>query len=401
MNPNKKKLSDYIFIFYKWRSLFISTILFFIIIGFLFAFLIPNQYRATARITLPPESGLGGLASFIGGDNSSIASFGAKLFGLSSSNEDLLLGLLYSRTSLENTIRKFNLTGYYEIKDNNIDKTIKAFRGDISFEPNEYGLIEISVTNKDPKISAEIANYFVKLLDSLNNKLNTTQARNNRSFIGKRYEQNISDLKTAEDSMYRFQKKYGIVAVPEQLETAVKAAAEIEAELTEAELKASLVKNQMGSHSPLYISLKNEAELLRKKVDELKYSNNLSSASNIMFPFKEMPYLSLKYLRYYREIEIQQNILEVLLPLYEQAKVEEQKSIPTILVVDRAEPPQLKDSPKRSFIILLFFFLGLFLLIPLILIGDRVLKEEEKNNTIEKFQYNFFDRIKRIFHIKI
>ncbi len=44
------------------------------------------------------------------------------------------------------------------------------------------------------------------------------------------------------------------------------------------------------------------------------------------------------------------------MPMYEQAKVEEQKSIPTIMVIDKAVPPELKYSPKRSVIILGFSF---------------------------------------------
>ena len=89
-------------------------------------------------------------------------------------------------------------------------------------------MIDFSIVNKDPKVSAEIANYLVTLVDSMNIEFSIQRAKNNRIFIEKRYLQNVADLKKAEDSLYKFQKKYGIVAVPEQLEVTVKAAAEIE-----------------------------------------------------------------------------------------------------------------------------------------------------------------------------
>ena len=60
---------------------------------------------------------------------------------------------------------------------------------------------------------------------------------------------------------------------------------------------------------------------------------------------------AIQYLRTYREVEIQQSILEIVMPMYEQAKVEEQKSMPTIMLMDKAIAPQLKYSPKRSVII--------------------------------------------------
>ena len=98
-------------------------------------------------------------------------------------------------------------------------------------------MIEFSIINEDAKKSAKIANYLVRLVDSLNIKYNIERAKNNREFIEKRYNQNVSDLRNAEDSLYKFQKKYNIVAVPEQLEVTVKAAAEIEAQLTKKEME--------------------------------------------------------------------------------------------------------------------------------------------------------------------
>ena len=85
---------------------------------------------------IPPndQMGLGGLTSLLGG-KSSIASAGSRLFGMSNTSEDILLGILNSRTALINVIKKYNLMEYYEIDDKNMDKAIKAFRSDISSQP--------------------------------------------------------------------------------------------------------------------------------------------------------------------------------------------------------------------------------------------------------------------------
>jgi uncharacterized protein involved in exopolysaccharide biosynthesis len=64
--------------------------------------------------------------------------------------------------------------------------------------------------------------------------------------------------------------------------------------------------------------------------------------------------MMIKYLRFYRDLEIQNKILEVILPMYEQAKVEEQKSIPSILFIDKAVPAEIKYGPKRLFYIASF-----------------------------------------------
>lgn len=401
VKPKEAKFSDYIYVLYKWkRFLFINLIIAGLVTTGL-VFLIPNEYKATATIMIPPDNqmGLGGLTSLLGG-KSSIASAGSRLFGMASTSEDMLLGILNSRTALTDVIKKYNLMKYYEIDDNNMDKVIKAFRGDFSTDPNEFGMIDFSIVNKDPKVSAEIANYLVTLVDSMNIEFSIQRARNNRVFIEKRYLQNVADLKKAEDSLYKFQKKYGIVAVPEQLEVTVKAAAEIESELMKKEMESFFVLQGYGENSPQYQGIQMEINMLKKKVQELKNSPNLGATSNILFPFKDMPNIAIQYLRTYREVEIQQSILEIVMPMYEQAKVEEQKSMPTIMLMDKAVAPELKYRPKRSVLVLGILFLLLFLLIPFIFWGEKAISREKYQNPLQEKEANLFNRIIKIYKMK-
>ncbi len=403
-NEVKNKIStssDNLYILFKWKKFLIINLLFITAITTGIVFLLPNQYKATATIMIPPDNqmGLGGLSSLLGG-KSSIASMGSRLFGMSSTSEDMLLGILNSRTALVNVINKFNLMKYYDIDDNNMDKAIKAFKDDFSTDPNEFGMIDFSIVNKDPKISAEIANYLVTLVDSMNIEFSIQRAKNNRIFIEKRYFQNVSDLKMAEDSLYKFQKKYGIVAVPEQLEVTVKAAAEIESELMKKELESYLILNYMGENSPQYQTVKSEINMLKKKVQELKNSSELGASSNILFPFKKMPDIAIQYLRTFREVEIQQSILEIVLPMYEQAKVEEQKSMPTIMLMDKAVPPELKYSPKRAIIIAGILLLSIFILIPMIFIGERAITRDKFENPLQLKTSNVFNSIKKIYKMR-
>ena len=110
--------------------------------------------------------------------------------------------------------------------------------------------------------------------------------------------------------------------------------------------------------------------------------------------------MSIKYFRTYREIELQTKIMEFVLPLYEQALVEEQKSIPTLVVVDKAVPPQLKDSPKKAFVILSIFFIGFFLHLIFIFRGEAAINNPIKRNPIEEKEANFFLRFKNVYRMK-
>jgi len=402
--PTKKpaRFGDYIYVLYKWKKFLIINLIIVAILSTTYALLLPLDYKATATVMIPPDnqSGFGGLSSLLGG-KSSLASMGSRMFGLTNASEDVLLGLINSRSALVKIINEFNLVDYYEISDNNMDKVLKAFRNDISADPNEFGMIDFAVVNKDPEVSAAIANYMVRLVDSLNIKFNIERAKNNREFIEQRYFQNVRDLKSAEDSLYKFQRKYGIVAVPEQLEVTVKAAAEIEAQLFKKEVEAYFIEQTYGINSIQYAGVKAEIDLLKRKVQDLKNSKDLSSSSNILYPFKEMPDIAIAYLRTFREVTIQESILEIVLPMYEQAKVEEQKSIPTIVLIDEAVPPQLKYSPKRAVIILGLLFLFSFFLIPTIFWGERVLGRNITENPLQVKESNFFKKIVKIYSLKL
>lgn len=403
MDSNSQKSSGLLAllnIFYKWKNMILGLVLLGTVFTIIISFTIPEKFRAVSVVMLPPESnsGLGGLTGLLGG-KSSAASLGAKFLGVSSSSEDVLLGILNSRTSLMNVVEKYSLYDYYEIDDQNPDKVLRALRKDILFGPNEFGMIEIEMVHENPETAAEISNYFVILLDSLNRKYNVEQATNQREFVEKRYFQNVNDLKAAEDSLYKFQKKYGVFAVPEQIEAAVKASAELESELVKQEIFKEAAIQQFGENSPQVLMIESQIQLWKQKIQELKSAERLTNPSNVFLPFKQVPELSLSYFRLFREIEIQSQILEVVLPMYEQAKVEEQKSTPSVMILDKAVPPQLKDSPKRMFIVGAGFFLMLFFSLVLAVFCEYLLLTPRQDAVSQKF-FVLAGIIKKLFLVK-
>lgn len=397
----RKRLNDYLYVLYKWKKFIIINLLIVIVLISIYAFMQPNLYTSTATVMIPPDNSISGLSGLLGG-KSSAGGIGAKLLGIGgNTSEDMLMGLLNSRGSITNVIHKYNLAKYYEIEDGNIDKVIRAFRGDLNFSPNEFGMIEVNVTNKNPNLSAEIANYFVKLADSLSIYLNIQHAHNNRLFVEQRYKENVTILEAAEDSMYKFQQKYGIYEIEAQLGAAFKAAAEIESQLANLEVTQNLYRTTYGEDSPEYQKIGSQISLLKRKVSELKRADQLSMESNVLVPFKKLPDISQQYYRIYRDLEVQKAILEVLLPLYEQSKIEEQKSIPTIMVVDKAISPKLKSAPKRSVIIGGVTILGFFAFMILAFIGEGILnRNTNSSNVLDEKQRNFFLRIKKIYALR-
>jgi hypothetical protein len=102
-----------------------------------------------------------------------------------------------------------------------------------------------------------------------------------------------------------------------------------------------------------------EIDEFRKKIAELNRDDGaVRGQMRMLVPYRQIPELGVEYVRRFREVQIQSKILEFLTPLFEQAKVEEKKESPSVIVLDKAGPAERKTSPKRALIILAGTFLG-------------------------------------------
>ena len=70
------------------------------------------------------------------------------------------------------------------------------------------------------------------------------------------------------------------------------------------------------------------------------------------------PDLGMRSARLMREVEVQGRLLEIMVPQYEQARMEESKNIPTLQIIDEPKVPLNKIKPKRILIVLGALFMA-------------------------------------------
>jgi capsule polysaccharide export protein KpsE/RkpR len=221
---------------------------------------------------------------------------------------------------------------------------VKNFRENVlDIKKNKIsGTMEIGVYDKYPERAKQIVEFLIYQLNKISTELNVQNARNNREFIEKRYFEAKEQLKIVEDSMRIFQDQYGLAP-----DIVAKASVQGEVQL-EAEIKAEEVKLEMLQKilSPGQSELKLQEEkinLLKKQLNEIKNVENPESSISQ----KGKPQLVLNYLRLVRSLEIQNKIVLFLLPIYEQARIEEFKEMPSVIVLDAPNVPEKKVKPKR------------------------------------------------------
>jgi uncharacterized protein involved in exopolysaccharide biosynthesis len=359
----------------KYRR-FISRFVLLATIGTTVAvFFMPKWYKSTASVFPAEKADLfGGLE----GVSSLVKSFspGKALSSLTGNTEaDRYLAILKSGTVLNAVIQKFDLVHVYDITSYPGEKTVKELLSNVDFTSESEGNLTVTVYDKDPQRAADMANYFVEMLNKTNTELQVQNARGNREFVEERYNKNLRDLATAEDSLKAFQKRYGIIAMPEQTEASIKAAAEITAQLAIKEVQAGVLRRTQSPDHPSVIAAQIEIDELRNKISQMNSGTNTRSGEMKVFvPFSQVPDLGGEYVRRYREVEIQYKILQFIMPLFEQAKVEERRQTPSVVILDRAAPAERKARPKISLYALLALVISLVLSFFVVLTLELVTK---------------------------
>jgi tyrosine-protein kinase Etk/Wzc len=292
---------------------------------------------------------------------------------------DRYMAILKSSTVLGSVIEKFRLDSVYGITSYKAEKTTKELLGNVEFSIEDEGNITISVFDQDPQRASDMANFFVEMLNKTNTALQSQNAKSNRQFVEERYNKNVRDLAAAEDSLKAFQMRYGVIAMPQQTEASLKAAAEIAGRLAFKEVQAGVLRRTLAPDNPEANTLQVEIDELKAKLSQMNTGTRAKeSEMKIFVPFNKVPDYGGEYLRRLREVEIQYKILQFITPVYEQAKVEEFRQTPSVIVLDRAAPAERKSKPKVSLYALIAFTVSVMAALGLVFMLELVRKLEAR-----------------------
>lgn len=339
----------------KFLLLFVACIT--AVIGYLSVYYLIDEKFEAAALVVPYESGKSGGMTSLLKNISGLPTGGLAGLGSSSSNLDFYLTIVYSRSTLTAVIDKFDLRKEYEHKY--FADVLKKVMDDITVVNNDDLSVAIAVKNKSPKKAADIANFIVEILNKKVLDINTRKTKDNRVFLEKRYKEVVDNLRIAEDKFEAYQKKNGVFEAEQQVKASVTAFAELEMELARKQVEYETAEKVLGENTPSVKDLKDALVSLEKKVNDIKTGKN---GKSVLIPLGSLPTKAIEYFRLYRDVKINNEMLEFLLPMYEQAKFDEQKDTPVILTLDNAVPNDKKVYPPRMLytLLIVFFSTGLF-----------------------------------------
>jgi uncharacterized protein involved in exopolysaccharide biosynthesis len=341
--------------------------------GFYSYFIMTKIYESRASILAPKESGGGGAGLAAALAASGAGQFLGGLIPGGGSNRDVFIAILKSRTLAQDLVDRFNLKEYYQVKFPG--DAIKALQGATDISVSKEGVISVTVEDKDPKLSADIANAYPTTLDRLLAKLGTTDASRQRAFIAERLEKTEKVLRQAEEALRRFQENNKAIVMQEQAKGAIEEAARVKGQIVAAEAQLEFMRTFSTESNPQVLAQRRQLEELKRQLGQMQYGRGMDlppeSANpgqprrEFHVPFTKVPELGMELVRLMREVKVQETVFNLLTAQFEQAKIAEARDTPTVQVLDKAVPAERKSKPnvKLNMAIAgaLSLFVGIFL----------------------------------------
>jgi uncharacterized protein involved in exopolysaccharide biosynthesis len=323
-----------------------------ILIGLILCFALPTRYTAITMIMPPKQTQ--STTSFLNSQMSmgGLGDAGGAL-GLKDPNA-IYIGLLKSRPIADAIIAQFNMASVYHSKD--MTAARKKLRQNTEVLSEKSTLISISVTDKDRKRAAAIANAFTEQLRVLSKSISLAEATRRRVFFEAQLKNQKEVLIADEVAFQQVQQSKGLVHLDAQANVIIGSLAQLHAQIAAKEVELQALRSYSTEHNPDVQLTEREISTMEAEAGHMEQHSQSTGYSDM--GLKDVPKAGLEYIRAERELQYQQSLYDLLLRQYEAARLDEAKEAAVIQVVEPAIEPERISSPKRALMMVLFGILG-------------------------------------------
>lgn len=287
-------------------------------------FLPPLQQQSAAAAMLQQLGGLAGLAGAAAGIQNPA---------------DQFVAFLRSRAVQDRLVERFDLmTRYQALNREQAARTLGA-NTQISSDRDD-GLITLEFNDHDPAFAAQVANAYIEELGLLMARLSLTEAQHRRHFFGLRLQQVKNDLAKAESALLDAGVNVRLLNL--QPETALQGVVMLRAQIAAQEVQVASLRAHLTEAAPELRTAQNTLAALRSQLARLERPAPQQA------PTSGSPAGAQGFQAQFREFTLQQTVFEMMAKQYEMARLDEAREGSVIQVLDPAQPPEQRSSPKRA-----------------------------------------------------
>lgn len=357
---------------------------------------LPNTYTAKAEVLISEDSGTS-LQSILGSsDLAGLAGLAGLSGGGGSSNAELALRLIESRTVLDQMVDEFDIIDRYEIEESVKANSRRILMDMTATEVDSgTGILSVSVEHIDPEFARDVANRYVQILDRRFQALGLDQTQSRVRLLEEKIGEVNEEITRLTGEIEAFQREYGAFNVESLVEEQVTIRSQIRSDLILKEIEISTYEGFSTIDDPALERLQAERDNLKKLLNEMEegYSDFTSGLPSQ----QELPELATRFARLQREANVQATIYTTLRQQYELAQLSLQGEERTFQILEFAEAPDKKSGPSRAMISIITtitaFFLSVFLAFVLEYF-ERVKDDPEESRKLEEIKKNLHRRKK-------
>ncbi len=352
-----------------------------VVVVLVVSLLMPQKFVSEATI-MPPEAGSSAssnLATLLSAAPISLTASGAE-----AKTALLFMEILRSRTLRENVVDSLRLESSIVFSGQSRDEIVRSLDKAIAVEIFKTGKVAVEIqvgTHWFPssdeidsarQLTARIANAFTAELDRMNRATSTMRARRTRAYLERVISQTILATSRLQDSLQSFQQDNNVLGLREQLELMAANSSAVGTELAKERMTLALMEQEFQSNSPQVRLQRQKVETLERQF-EMVQSGGMVSSDELSIPAGKMPALSREYLNLMRDLKTNEQVLAYLQSQRMQEVVQEERDVPTIVLLDTAEVPTSRSSPSRLLMLMVatFAVTALYLLLVPMVDGMR------------------------------
>ncbi|MDP4220690.1 MAG: hypothetical protein Q8916_01420 [Bacteroidota bacterium] len=333
-------------------------------IGFLaFTYIMPQTFSGESSLIPPEKQGQSGLISFLTGGSGALD----LMKGAENPAIDMFKNVLDSRQLSEQIAKDARIRRYFATFDTSEKGIAGAVHNSMTCEAlrNSIFTVDISVKTHWNPTPAErdsarllvpyLAKVFVDHLDRYNRERLMTTARNTRIFVEGEYNNRMHQLDSAYALLQAFQEQHKTISLTDQLTASVTSAALLGSQQQQLEMQLAVEEREMNPSSARVQTLRAQLEEVKRELK--KYDEG--GAGDYIMAFKDVPSLGRELANLTREVKLLETLSAYLRQQLEQERINEQRDLPTLQVLDAAIAPDRRSSPSRYSMLLIGLFSGL------------------------------------------
>ena len=369
MNTQKKEIDiiDLLTALHAGRWLIIGGTLAICVLAGGLSFLLPKEYEATVQILPPREK----KESFGFSSMLSALPIPALRLGERGTPSDISLATIGSVTTRRRMVEKFGLMQRYE--SSTLTDALETLADNTTAAMTEEGMLAVSVLDKDPHMAADMANYYIVLLDSTNKRFSHKTASDRLDFIRGLLQEEDKKLEDKMKRLEQFQSEHNAISIADQSRAAILTATSMQTAVMELGIERQLlIQSGLG---PNHDKVKQLERKIGLRLGTLAFLRDGPSPTdngllpnkglrlpldeNLFLPLKQIPSVVQEYTNLEKDVLVQTSLLLVLLQQEAQALIEAKDATSTVQILDPATPPEIKAKPQRMLIVFLAGLLSL------------------------------------------